>query len=69
MHVIIQNGIEKLWTLVRDLLVMTVPAEQRHVTLEMLTTLASGHDRMGPMRHVFFNYISENYLLEDLKPV
>ncbi|KAK4309742.1 hypothetical protein Pmani_018669 [Petrolisthes manimaculis] len=64
-----ENGIEKLWTLVRDLLVLTVHAEQRHATLEMLTTLAAGHDRMGPMRHVFFNYISENYRLEDLKPI
>ncbi|XP_071526636.1 tuberin-like [Panulirus ornatus] len=64
-----ENGIEKLWTLVQDLLALTCPAEHRHTTLQMLTTLAYGHDRLGPMRHVFFNYISDNYQHEDIKPI
>lgn len=62
-------GIEKLWTLVRDLLSLPCPAEHRHTTLQMLTILAAGHDRLGPMRHVFYNYIVENYQREDTKPI
>lgn len=64
-----EYGIEKLWILVQDLLALTCPSEQRHTTLQMLTTLAAGHDRLGPMRHVFFNYISDNYQHEDSKPI
>lgn len=64
-----QNGIEKLWLLVQDLLSLTSPTEQRHTTLQMLTTLTAAHDRIGAMRHVFYNYISENYQHEDTKPM
>ncbi|XP_050694251.1 tuberin-like isoform X2 [Eriocheir sinensis] len=64
-----EYGIEKLWTLVRDLLSLPCPAEHRHTTLQMLTTLAAGHDRLGPMRHVFYNYIVENYQLEDTRHI
>ncbi|XP_047476530.1 tuberin-like isoform X2 [Penaeus chinensis] len=64
-----ENGIEKLWLLVQDLLSLTSPTEQRHTTLQMLTTLTAAHDRIGAMRHVFYNYISENYQHEDTKPM
>ncbi|XP_069184781.1 tuberin [Procambarus clarkii] len=64
-----EYGIEKLWFLIQDLLSLTCPAEHRHTTLQMLTTLTAGHDRLGPMRHVFFNYISDNYQREDTKPI
>ncbi|XP_045114580.1 tuberin-like isoform X4 [Portunus trituberculatus] len=64
-----EYGIEKLWTLVSDLLFTPCPAEHRHTTLHMLTTLAAGHDRLGPMRHVFYDYIAKNYLHEDTKPI
>ncbi|XP_042230186.1 tuberin-like isoform X2 [Homarus americanus] len=64
-----ENGIEKLWFLVQDLLSQACQAEIRHTTLQMFITLTAGHDRLGPMRHVFFNYISDNYQLEDIKPI
>lgn len=66
-----ENGIEKLWLLVQDLLSLTSPAEHRHATLQMLTTLtaAHAHDRLGAMRHVFYNYIAENYQQEEIRPM
>ncbi|KAG0720159.1 Tuberin [Chionoecetes opilio] len=64
-----EYGIEKLWTLICDLLCLPCPAEHRHTTLQMLTTLTAGHDRLGPMRHVFYNYIADNYQREDTKPI
>lgn len=64
-----ENGIEKLWFLIQDLLSVTSSVEQRHTTLQMLTTLAAAHDRLGHMRHVFYNYVAENYQHEDVKPM
>ena len=66
---ILQNGIEKLWLLVQDLLSLTGPPEHRHTTLQMLTTLTAAQDRLGAMRHVFYNYVAENYQHEDIKPM
>ncbi|KAK7072510.1 hypothetical protein SK128_014842, partial [Halocaridina rubra] len=64
-----ENGNEKLWLLVQDLLALSSPTEHRHTTLQMLTTLTAAHDRLGHMRHVFFNYIVENYQQEEIKPM
>ncbi|XP_071526638.1 tuberin-like [Panulirus ornatus] len=42
-----ENGIESVWHLVQDLLGCDCPSEQRHVTLQMLTTLTTAHEDMG----------------------
>nr|XP_045602296.1 tuberin-like isoform X2 [Procambarus clarkii] len=60
-------GIEKVWCLVKDLLSEMCPAEQRHTTLQMLTTLVSTHENLGVMRQVFFEYISKNYQHEEIE--
>ena len=45
------------------------PAEHRHTTLHLLTTIANVHENLGVRRQIFFHYISENYQREDVEPL
>ncbi|KAK6623829.1 hypothetical protein RUM44_010685 [Polyplax serrata] len=60
-------AVEKLWTLVRDLLHKDVEKEHRHVCLHFLKCLVQGqYEKLGIMRSHFFKIIKNHGICEDV---
>jgi len=68
---LLQHTIEKIWSLVQDLLRHGDPSgkEGRHVVLALLTSLCSSQvEKSGALRAKFFVVIRGHNILEDILP-
>ncbi|XP_065337125.1 tuberin [Cloeon dipterum] len=64
-----EHAVEKLWSLVQDLLREDVSKEHRHIVFQFLCNLAQGQaDKLGIIRGHFFRLIQTHPLREDVGP-
>ncbi|XP_059490501.1 tuberin isoform X2 [Neocloeon triangulifer] len=62
-----EHAIEKLWSLVQDLLREDVPKEQRYNVFQFLCNLAQGQsEKLGILRAQFFRLVVQHSLPEDV---
>ncbi|KAK3852846.1 hypothetical protein Pcinc_040582 [Petrolisthes cinctipes] len=61
-----EYGPETLWGLLNDLLSLSSHPQHRIIVLRLFIALSSGNRYLGLMRPIYFSYILDNFLQEDL---